>query len=410
MKDKKKIMLVKIAVPVLVIGGLVGGSYLLEVYASNASNKPTIVSEGAIENKNIDSNPIEIVQRWQSNNIPGLSQIFGTTSKDEIIAGIKSVKGKEKESAYGSLYKMDGKGFKPVELKSKTGNIESNFGAGISQDGCRLEYEKEDNNYIYNLINGDEFKYNSKVYSNWSENGEYLVGYMEQEKCISLYNVKSKLNKTIPIDESKVSILNSFKTRDGKEIYFVGSEKKDRNLSAQGIFKINAETKSMEKIFLLPYRDSRKEVQDESGIAGADFTFIDNGKKIILNATINGDSGVYIYDIDSKKFLKVIDTMKTKEGDYCVSFSVSPDRSKIAYVNKSKENKDTDQWNIYVAKINEKGISNRVTIDKNIYLGGHSDKELLWSNDSKKLYYFNISGVNQSIESTQNHINVVKFK
>lgn len=435
MKDKRKILAIKIVVPTLVAGGLIGTNYLVETYATDIGTNPVIVCEKAMEGNNVDNKPLEIVQRYNSKSISGLSQFLGVTPKGEILAGIglnkdemqKKYKGKKfndiqgetendkvYDDLYGKVYKIDLKSLEKSVVKSEKGDIQTkNVGTGLSPDGEKLEYVENEKGYFCNLLNGKVINYNKEMmYAKWSKDGKYLISCSENK--ISLYNIKENITKEITLkDTNKIKIYNysSIYSEDGKDVYFIGTQKKGENLKRQGIFKINVQTEDIQETMVLPYVN--KNSRTESSIPGADYRFIDGGKKIVLNATINDEDGVYIYDVESKKFFKIVNTIKTKEGLYCPGFWISPDGGKLAYVNKTEQNANNDKWNLYVAKINGHSLTNRITIEKNIYMGGSVDKKVYWSCDSKKMYFFEVKdklkGDTISV-SDENYIKSVTFK
>ncbi|KGM95397.1 hypothetical protein FDC62_04500 [Clostridium botulinum] len=433
----KEILIAKIAVPTLIIGGLIGVSYFGESYATDVSDNPIVVSEKVVEANNIDNKPLQIVQRWQSKNIPGLSGLWDVNSKDEVIAGIGLSKGefekknKDKkiqegdsrkqseevfDDLYGNLYKLNLKSQKQSLLKCEGGYIQSkDICGGLSQDGKYISYTKNDKMYVCNLLNGKEIMINKKMNTTWSEDGKYLIGCIENQ--IYLYNIKNNTTKTIKInkiDENKLYVQPYMYSEDGKEIYFIGEQvQKDNNSMRRNcIFKVNVETNKTEEVLSMPYNKTTGRSSEENDIPlGGQVEILDGGKKIILNVTIKGKSGLYMYDVQDKKFYTLVDTIKTQAGGYAIDFSVSPDGNKIAYVNKSKENADSDKRDLYVARIDGHKLTNRINIERNIELGGFGD--LLWSNDSKKIYFFKSNGdidKNGNYVSSENYINVVTLK
>ncbi|KEI04814.1 hypothetical protein Z954_01070 [Clostridium botulinum C/D str. BKT2873] len=57
--------------------------------------------------------------------------------------------------------------------------------------------------------------------------------------------------------------------------------------------------------------------------------------------------------------------------------------------------------------------SNIIIIDKNVNLGGSADREVLWGNNSKKIYFFKSNGdvdKNGNYVSSENYINVITWK
>lgn len=458
MKEKLKIKAIIIFIPIV----LIGSTYLVNSYLKkdiiSLNNKCVVVSDKVLENQNVDDKPIKIVQKWESKNIKGLTQILGVISDDEVLVGIglskdefsKKYKGKnlsqkseEGEFVYekeywnanddinGKVYKLNLKTLEKTSLKNKEENIKTKYlGAGLSPDYNKLDYEKNDSSYLYRLKDITEIKYNKGMLSNWSEDGRYLIGYRnimdnnldysqikKFENKLYLYDTKNKGTKEVFVDPNVVTINKypSFYSEDGKDIYFIGEQikKGEEKFRRQGIFKINVESKKIKEIIVLPYRDSSDGNGVESCIPSNNYKFIDDGKKIILHAIINNQSGLYIYDIQNKKFFKTLPNIKTKEGDYCPNFSLSPDKTKIAYINKTEENADINtKWTLYVARINGNSLTNRIILKRNIEIGGDIDNIVNWSKDSKTMVYFTGSykDVGGFTLSDKNIINMVRFK
>ncbi|MFD3157736.1 hypothetical protein ACFIJ5_12850 [Haloimpatiens sp. FM7330] len=451
MKEKSKMLGVKICIPVVLVGLTFGLNYFSKTYASSSGDNPVVVSETAMEDEKIDDKPLKIVQKWESKNIKGLSEILGVTSENKILAGIGLDKNeflqKYKEKNFqkmtdkeiddtnkdlsGKVYRVNLKTLERMPLKNSEKDILTRtVGAGISPNGKKLDYEDGDKQCLYGLVSGKTINYAKGMIGNWSQDGEYLIegrdvfhsniSESEEKKCrnkLFLYNVKKGTTKEVIVNPEVVNIVSydSFYSKDGKNVYFIGEQQKEEkgDLRRQGIFKVNVQSEKIEPIMLLPYVDRTKKNFKENCMPSSDYRFIDEGKKIILNATINDEDGIYTYDIANKKFFRVVSTVKTKEGGYCASFWLSPDGSKIVYMNKTEENANNTKWNLYVAKVNGHRLTNRITLNKNIEIGGSLDKSVQWSSDSKKIIFFTTNGGIQSkgfYLSDENHINMVTFK
>lgn len=440
MRSKKVVLLIKIAIPIVIIGGCLGIERILSVKAENFSSKPIIVSE---DNSSLiaEDKPLEIVSKQSYGNVEGVSENLGFISDDEALVGIgisredfykkypnefdKSNENDDKDNynanndIYGNIYRL-----KLSTLEKKPLGIEMrNLYSDLVPNVNKINYLQDNNYSIYDLKNDSNINYKKasnmesrESNGNWSKDGNYIIDYDNGD--LNLYNVKENFSKKLKVKSDNLHILTipSFYSEDGENIYFQGVQNKNSRYKREGIFKINSSSGEIEEILVLSYRDMQDSDYDyskESGISSNDYCVLEGGKKIILNATIEGQDGTYIYDVGNKKFYNVVsDTVKSEEGSYCSTIWVSPDKTKVIYMNRALEN-NKEQWNLYAANINGNNLTSKICIYKDINISGSLDKSIEWSGDSKKILFFTGNEViekNKFSFKNKNEVNIITFK
>jgi hypothetical protein len=447
MKDKNKLLLIKIAIPVIIIGGCFGIDGLIKLHAENISDNPTVVSIDSASMSAADSTPLEIVSRKAYGNVEGFSANLGFIGDDEALVGI----GLSKEEFYkkypnaidpndnknynnaindidGIIYKLKLSTLEKQSLNQGI-NVKDSF-ISVAIKNNKINYVNDNNYNIYDLNNNSNYQYYQYIPSksqtsqevsggNWSDDGNFIISSTSSYiHTIKIYNVKEKTAKNLKIKNNKlgISFYSGFYSKDGKDIYFIGNESKNVNskYSRDGIFKINSSTGETQEVLTLPYCNMQdNSFEYRSDILRNDYSVLDGGKKILLEAVINGTAGSYIYDVDTKKFYNVVPhTVKSKEGLYCSPMWISPDKTKVIYMNRALEN-NKEQWNLYAAKINGNSFTNKICLYKNINLSGSLDNYVQWSGDSKKILFFTYN--NQTIKNgfsfpDKNQVNIITFK
>ncbi|WP_446897373.1 TolB family protein [Clostridium sp. LBM24168] len=430
MKNSRISLFVKISVPVLIIGGSLGIEKFMSAKSENLLNKTMIVMKKSPPQIS-DSKLLEIENKKSYGNIKGLSENFGFINDDEILVGIgidmeefkRKYPQKINESNYsaendisGIMYKLKLSNLEKKSLEIDTNSIISN----ISPNSDKVIYVKNGKELVYDLNGNSKVDYRNDDVINketWSEDGNYLMSYYDG--YIKLYNVNTKSSKKLKIKAGNlwIDIIPSFYSKNGRVVYFIGGQFKNKNnlkYKRQGIFKIDTEHGNIQEVFTLPYNNSNDSDHSKySGIELNDYCVLDDGKKIILNATINGQDGVYIYDTDTKKFYNVVmHTVKSKESSYASPIWVSPDRTKVVYMNVALEN-GKEQWNLYASKINGNNLTGKICIYKNINISASLNNSLKWSKDSKKILFFTYNKLikeNGFEFSDENLVNIITFK
>ncbi|BDR63334.1 TolB-like translocation protein [Clostridium tetani] len=436
MHTKRKALILKISIPALILGTCIGTEYFFNTKAAEVSEKPVVIAEELANTAN--NKPLQIINKQEYKNIPGLLQVLDFSEDDEVILSIGMTKEELKKKykdfkldkltdkerkdfyndQYGNVYKVNLNTMEKIALKDGGGYIASrSIKAGISPQGKNMDYLLNGSSKIYNIKTGEIKSYGQNHKDNWtggiwSKDGNFIINYVEGG--LEVYNVNENKVEMIQIDRDNfyISAIPGFFSEDGKDVYFIGEEKGNKgDERRQGIYKVNVNTKKIDSVMLLPYVDRTKRNFKESCIPSAVYEILNGGKSILLEAYINGESGTYMYDVENKKFNRVISHINSKEGDFASPFLISLDKTKVVYVNRDKEN-NKECWNLYVARINENNFTNRICIAKDIELGGSVPNWAHWSNDSKKVIFYKAdTKVEDRVAySDKNIINVITIK
>ncbi|MBV7273645.1 hypothetical protein JMF89_07445 [Clostridiaceae bacterium UIB06] len=433
MNEKNKFLVLKISIPLVIIGGCIGINRFFNAKAEGFSKSPVVVCEDSSSLSQTDNKPLEIVSKKSYGNVVGVSENLGFIGEDEAIVGIglgsdefhkKYVKEitkvsdeefKAQNDIYGSLYKL-----KLSTLEKKPLNIETkNKLSDILPSVCKLNYAKGNSLYIYDLKNDSssaayrtikDKAVGSEETANWSQDGNCLISYTDNGD-LRVYNIKKNSTKEVKVkrEDLSISIIPSFYSEDGENIYFIGVR-----YQRQGLFKVNSSSGKIDVVFVLPYRDTQgNDNSTYSDIFSGKYDLLEGGKKVLFKGMLEGKDGSYIYDTDSKKFYNVVShTVKSKEGPYGSPMWISPDKTKVVYINLVLENKK-EQWNLYAAKINGNSFTSRICLASNIDLAGSFDDCIQWSSDSKKILFFNGKkslDKNRFVLRDNNEVNVITFK
>lgn len=438
MKEKSKLRIIKITIPVLIIGGCFGIDRLIKSYRDESNAKPIVVWENSSKLPGTDDKPLEVISKKNYGNIEGLSENLGFIGDDEALVGIgmnreefykkypnkvDSNNNKQLDSSYndqvGNIYKIK---LSTLE-KNPTGIPVKSLISDIALNSSKVVYRSDNKVYFYDFkknIN-TEYKSASKGDSlnnlgNWSKDGRIFISFNDDN--LKVYDSFNENVKKVKLNSGKVWLerIPGFYSRDGKDIYFIGGQSKNGNsrYQRQGIFKVNSNSGEIDDIMVTPYNDARK-LNNDSNYSGIphDYVFFDDDKKILLNASLNGVDGAYIYDINDKKFYNVIQhTVKSEEGRYSSPMWISPDETKVIYANRAIEN-NKECWNLYAAKISGNSFTNRACIYKNFNAVGSIDDWVQWSSDSKKVLFFTADKPivkNNITFYDKNEVNLITFK
>ncbi|MCY6484114.1 hypothetical protein OW763_07075 [Clostridium aestuarii] len=438
MNKSKKIFALKIGIPVILAVGCISITWIFNTKTLVASDKTVVVCEDASELNISDDKPLQIVQRRKIADISGLHDIFGFNEKNQAIVGIglgkeefeKKYKDKkrtemsdeENDEAYndihGKLYKFDLETLKKIPLKNGKDIVDAeDVTAGFSPDKTKFEYTFNKKQYIYDIKNDtSKSYYNREMCGVWSQDGNFIInrvafGSNESSNNLYVYDVKNNIIKKIHIDDKVFVYCMNFYSEDGKKIYFLGEQSKEDNVSIriQGIFKVNIDTEKVEPVMLLPYFNNKKGSRRNKNRIYDDYNLIDGEKKIIFEGRLNEEDGIFIYDIESKRFHKLI---ASPEKGVAFSYWLSPDKAKVIYtISRKKGNKRF--WNLYGAKISGNKLINRISLCKDIDLGGIVANMIQWSSNSKKIIFFEQNSEynkNDFNISDRNIINMITFK
>lgn len=441
MKASLRGTILKIAIPAVLIGGTFVLEHMFNAKAEDFTNSVNVISKDNSQISIVDDKPLEIADKKSYGNIQGLSESFGFISNNEAIAGIglskeefykKYTKDSNKmtsdesnnayEDMHGKVYKvkLDTLEKTPIKLNDKL--ISTRFVmAGLSPDRTKFNFQDLSKVYNYNLTR-DNFQTIKDVniaeeeHGNWSEDSKYFIGYKDGD--LELYNTETGTTKIVKVksDDLYISAIPSFYSENGEEVYFIGEEKQKSSGDArrQGIYKVDSNTGKIEGVMVLPYvnRASNKFGKSnykENCIPSVQYYVLDEGKKILFEGILDDEDGTYIYDVEKKEFHKVINHLDSNEGSFSSPCYVSPDKTKVVYLNRANEG-GKEVWNLYAAKINGNSFTSRILIKKDINLVSNA---VQWSQDSKQILFFDTDKEevkNGFVINDRAVVNLVTFK
>lgn len=442
MKSKKVKLLIKVLIPLIIIGTCFGVEKIISIHAEKSFNKPIIV-EADNSSRNYDNDLLEVVSNEKIGYIKGLTENYGFIDDNKILLGIgmereefykKYPEGFEKGRDEALVKQMDNEYYgKVCELNlidstQNTLNINvTDVCSDLLSGGDKLNYADNNELYTFDLNNELKTKYGDMMDSpednqphykigpeyigNWSKDGKCFIYY--ENGNLKIYNIKANTSKSFKVDNDDVTVnsMPSYYSDDGENVYFIGVKYK-KSVRSQGIFKLNCSSGEVEETLLLPPVDyTFYNYSKVSEIVNNDYCVLEGGKRIIFNGAIEGIDGTYIYDVENNKYYNVIPhNVKSEEGAYCSRIWVSPDKSKIAYITLAEEDGEK-HWNLYAAKVNGNSLTNRICIYKDIFW---SDDNVAWSSDSKKILFFTCDDegeVKNNIRiQDKNDINIVTFR
>lgn len=418
---KKKIL--KFAVPIMLVA-LATTSY--------AVRKNDLLPQShtyTIDNKISGiENSIDLLQVRSFEELEGVSNLFYYDGESNIIFGMNSEFDKigafddDKNqdltkycrTLYGDVYTTDIDKLNPVGVKldgTPLKSLDTEFGAAYSPDGKFIDFIEEDNSYIYDVENKNLVKYEDHdLVGNWTENSKLIIKYgnvqedeMTERKFL-LFNKNGDIVRSVALDGQVdwVNISSHFYSETGSEVYFTGRVREGNDLM-NGVYKLNTYSGNIEKVFSFIYSRVEQiknpgtdlkehpgkyiDVYKQSHVY--DYQLLDNGD-IIFDAMIDNTTGLYLYNSTSNSYSLLL------EYNGALTFKVAPDQKKIVYTVNEVINHSESKSNIYVANIDDDTFKDITFVKKNSH--GYSFK---WSNDSKKLVFF---------EPNNSKITLVKFK
>lgn len=437
MKSNKIKLIIKILIPVVIIGGCIGVEKVLSKQKEKIFNKVVVVNNDDIDINEGES--IEIQSKEVYGDVVGLTQNFGFVNDDEVLVSIGLSKEEFNKKYPNPIDKSD------YELEDQVINELcgimyvynlrdfSKKTLGMDARDICSDLIPNTNKYVYfseNKISvsdlntkseigsinasifekdNNELRMGAECMGRWSKDGKCFISY--DKESLIVYNIEKDSVKKIKVnkDNRYISVMPSYYSENGEDIYYIGV-KYNKNANIQGVYKVNIndENEKIEEVFNLPANDGNGNFESYSGIN--EYDVLDGGKKIIFSGTIKGVSGTYIYDSDDEKFYNVVPAVtKSEYGSYSPMIWVSPDKSKIIYTNLVKKG-DKEQWNLYAARVNGNSLTDRVCIYEDIKLCGY---DVTWSADSKKILFFTTDDYTEgSYErfANKNEINIITFK
>lgn len=410
------------------------------------TKKPVIVSSDMsnIGSKEEDK-PLQVVKKEKTDAIEGLNFVIGLTGDNEVIGQIGLTR-KEIEEKYkkydkstkseeikflkdigGSAYKINLSTLEKTTFKIGEQSVNNHdICVKISPDGTKLGYclmnfnnncERTDY-YIYDIKNNTNKKVFAKdewyQYPTWSRDSKYIIG-AGRDKNILIYDIQNDNIKRVKVKIDTKEVMpnpaGKFYTEDGKTIYFDGMQndintKNSENTLRKGIYKLSADNGEIESLMLLSDNYNAKNI--DNYIINGGFEVIDKGKKVVFEGNLNGQKGLYIYNVASKKYNKVAESI----GGVLVPFWVSPDESKVIYATFEDKGKN-GCWSVYAAKIKDNELVNKILLCSDVeHLDGRQENTVWWSNDSKKVVISEIKGINLDNRDfgEKGYINTIYFK
>lgn len=437
MKSNKLKLIIKVLIPVVIIGGCIGVEKVLSKQGEKEFNKAVIVNSDDVSIT--EGSAIEIESKEVYGNVEGLNQNFGFVNDDEVLVSIGLSKEEFNKKYPDPIDKND------YELYDKFSNEMcgkmylynlrdfSKKALGVDARNICSDLIPNTNKYVYlseNKISISDLNTKSEIGSidasifgrdnnaleigekcmgRWSKDGKCFITYDDEDLIV--YNVEEDSIKKIKVDKDNrhVGVMPSYYSENGEDIYYIGV-KYNKNARIKGIYKVNIndENEKIEEVFNLPANDESANFDSYSGIC--EYDILDGGKKVIFMGTIKGVSGIYIYDTDDEKFYNVVPAgTKSENRGYLPMIWLSPDKSKIIYTNLVKKG-DKEQWNLYAARINGNSLTDRVCIYEDLKLCGY---DVTWSADSKKILFFTTDDYteeNYNRFANKNEINIITFK
>lgn len=391
------------------------------------------------DNSSLDysSNPLEVINKESFGDVQGLTKNFGFINDNEVLLGCglsredfykkypneidksnsenNKLLDEQLNDQYGKMYRFNLADGTKKPLNIDTRDVYSDLMSGAN----KFSYVSKNKFYMYDLNNDSKTEYRSiddtigsEYMGVWSKDGKCLISY--ENENINVYNVLDNTSKSFKVGSNDMNgihvyMMPGYYSDNGEEVYFLGV-KYNKNTSRTGIYKLNCDNGEVKEVFLLPPTDHTSNNGKESGIPSNDYCVLENGKRIIFNGTIEGVDGTYIYDVEDDKYYNVIPTtVKSEYGSYSPQIWVSPDKTKVVYMNLADE-EGTKHWNLYAARINGNNLVDRICLYKNINLCGEN---ITWSPDSKKILFFS---ANEDIVKNyisfkdKNEVNIITFK
>ena len=411
MKDAKKMTILKVLIPILIISGCFLIQRIFTSREGKDNKKTVVVCRDSSKLAIVDDKPLEVISNKRYGELTGLKENFGFTSNNEVIVGVNN----SEDTKNWNLCKLNISTLEIKHLNIPTINLISSEISTLK----KIAYANDNKLHIYDLkkdsdiIIGDYIDKKTGLFSStggkWSEDGKNLITrahfFKSMEDEYTIYDVEKSTRKVFKNKSlNGYGFMDSGCYIDSENYYFLGN-KENKNNKVQrrdGLFKINSKSCKLDEIFNLAYVDTSKNSSWENSIANnASLSVLENGKKILFDGTIDGKAGVYFYNTNDNKFYNAISSIKFKEGIHGTPFWVSPDKTKVIYLYGVTEN-NKERWDLYAAKITGNTFSSKICIGKDINFAYNNMK---WSDDSKSILYFTSKD-----KTDKQEINLITFK
>ncbi|GAA0716908.1 hypothetical protein GCM10008905_01950 [Clostridium malenominatum] len=394
------------------VGGLLVFGAMSVVYSYSkplmTSNKSVVVSDNKSKATSLDEyKPLQVVKSEKTDSIEGFNTMMGLITENEAIIKIgmnrtdieerlkKLPKNNQNEEvkflsdASGRTYKLNLSTLEKSPVNFEDSGI-------ISPDKTKYIYVTNENGkqafYIVDIKSNSKKRININgtiLVPEWDKNSKYMVGLgLSDLLSIVVYDVQNDEIKEFKDDSININPLAGVYSSNGEDIYFVGTnfvknsnEKNKKTIVTEGVYKLNTVDGKVKPIMILPAAEASSL---KNRIANQGFAVINEEQKVVFDGNLNGDDGLFIYDVKSKKTNKITES----PGTHFVPFWLSPDENKIIYATYSGKD-NTGVWSISAAKIKENELVNKILLIKNVnYYNMISQKPVWWNNDSNKVTIF----------------------
>lgn len=376
-----------------------------------ASNNSVVMSYNKLKAIAPDEyKPLQVVKSEKTDSIEGLNNMIGLVGDNQAIVQIglsrKDIEEKIKKidnentneeeelkfnkEVNGGTYKLN-----LSTIEKSPSNLEDR--ATISPDKTKYMYNTKENDescyYIVDIKSNSKKKINVKgnMLGQWSINSKYIVGLtFAKSPSIVVYDVENDKFKEFKEGNQRINSLAGIYSNNGKDVYFVGTtntKNNEKTIITEGIYKLSTDDGKVQPVMVLPSAEAKL---CKNRIVNHGFAVINDGQKVVFEGNINGENGLFIYDVNSKKTKKFAQSI----GSHIVPFWISPDENKIVYATyNGKDNKGV--WSIYAAKFNGNEIVNKILLLKDIdYYNMFRGNTVFWNNDSNKVTIFESKNFN----------------
>lgn len=369
------------------------------------SNKSVVVSDNKSKAVNLDEDkPLQVVKSEKTDAIEGFNTMMGLLTENEAVIKVgmnrndieerlkklpkynQAEEAKFLNDAKGKTYKLNLSTLERSPINFEDWGI-------ISPDKTKYAYMTDENGkqafYIVDIKSNSKKRINMNgtiMLPQWDKDSKYVVGlYFSNHPYIVVYDVENDKVKEFKDDSININPLSGVYSSNGKDIYFVGTNNNGKNtketIVTQGVYKLNTADGKMEPIMLLPAAEASS---PKNRISNRGFAVIDEGQKVVFDGHLNGDNGLFIHDVKSKKTNKITES----PGTSFIPFWISPDENKIIYATYSGKD-STGVWSISAAKIKGNELVNKILLVKDLnYYNMIPQKPVWWNNDSNKVTIF----------------------
>lgn len=394
----------------VIVGGLLALGVVSVTYSYSkplmTSSNSVVVSDNKSKTSNLDEDkPLQVVKSEKTDSIEGCNSMLGLIGENEAIVkigmnrkgieeGVKNLDRGNQDEETKFIKEVKGETYKLnlSTLEKSLFNFED--WSIMSPDKTKYAYGIKENGeqafYMVDIKSNTKKKINMKGniwVAEWDKNSKYIVGLSWGEiQSIVVYDVQNDKMKEFKDGIKNINPLAGIYSSNGKDVYFIGTTKEKKNDKAvitEGVYKINTDDGKIQPIMILPDAEDGKV---NNRVVNQGFALINEGEKVVFQGNLNGEDGLFIYDVKNKKTNKVAQS----SGSRLVPFSISPDGNKIVYATYGGGQDNTGVWSISVAKIKENELVNKILLlkDVNYYSIIGQRNVAWWNNDSNKVAIF----------------------